>query len=182
LTLLFARLRRVPLPVWLMAAVLLAGGASALFKGSLPDVTSAARARVAAWSEPPRPETAIWAAVDAAKAGDVARYLALFAQPMRGQLEESRKEMGEAAFRDYLVKTASQPKGIALSSLDDPQAPPGATARYRVEFVFADRNEVQQYTVQNAGRQWQIARVDSAERIKTLIPYGTPVEKVFGPR
>jgi hypothetical protein len=165
-----------------MAAVLLAGGASALFKGTLPNLTAAVRAKVAAWSEPPRPEDAVWAAVEAAKSGDVARYLALFAEPMRGQLEQSEREMGEAAFRDYLTRTASQPKGIAISPLDDPQAPPGPAARYRVEFVFADRNEVQQYTLQRDGKRWQIANVDSAERIKTLIPYGTPVHKVFGPR
>lgn len=177
-----ARLRRIPLPVWLMLAVLLAGGASALFKGSLPDLTAAVRAKVAAWSEPPRPEDAVWAAVEAAKVGDVNRYLALFAEPMRGQLEQSRKEMGETAFREYLTRTASQPKGIAISPLDEAPAPEAPSARYRVEFVFADRNEVQQYTLQRDGRRWQIANVDGAERIKTLIPYGTPVDKAFGAR
>jgi hypothetical protein len=176
------RLRRFPTAVWLMAAVLLAAGASALMKGSLPDLAASARARLAAWQESPRPEDAVWQAVDAAKAGDVERYLALFAEPMRGRLEQSRREMGEGAFRDYLTRTASEPKGIAISSLDEPDAEPAPARRYRVEFVFADRNEVQEYTLQRDGRRWRIAAVDGSERIRTLIPYGTPVEKVLGGR
>jgi hypothetical protein len=163
-----------------MAAVLLAAGASALWKGAAPDLVTPARAKIAAWTAPPKPEDAIWAAVAAAKRGQVERYLALFGQPMRRQLEESRREMGEAAFRDYLVRTASQPKGIAVSPIEDTESP--ATPRFRVEFIFEDRNEVQQYTLQRESGPWQIARVDSSERIKTLIPYGTPVEKAFGPR
>jgi hypothetical protein len=174
------RLRRVPATIWLMAAVLVAGAASALLKGSVPDLVSPVRARAAAWTEAPKPQDSIWAAIDAAKAGNVAAYLERFGQPMRGQLEESRRELGEAGFRDYLVRTASQPKGIAVSLLENPEGPDAP--RFRVEFIFQDRNEVQQYTLRRDGARWQISAVDGAERIKTLIPYGTPVQDVFGAR
>jgi hypothetical protein len=48
--------------------------------------------------------------------------------------------------------------------------------KLRVEYVFADRNEVQWMYLENANGSWKIARVDATERVKTLIPYGTPVQ------
>jgi hypothetical protein len=47
--------------------------------------------------------------------------------------------------------------------------------RIAVEYVYQDRNEVQQVVVRREGGQWKIVQVESAERIKTLVPYGTPV-------
>jgi hypothetical protein len=42
--------------------------------------------------------------------------------------------------------------------------------------VYEDRNEVQQIQVKRVAGAWRIDRVDGAERIKTLVPYGAPVE------
>jgi hypothetical protein len=45
----------------------------------------------------------------------------------------------------------------------------------RVEYVFADRNEVQIVYLERVGERWKIARVEGAQRIETLMPYGSPV-------
>jgi hypothetical protein len=45
-----------------------------------------------------------------------------------------------------------------------------------VEYVYQDRNEAQIMHLEKAGNDWKIARVDGAERVKTPVPYGTPVQ------
>jgi hypothetical protein len=35
---------------------------------------------------------------------------------------------------------------------------------------------MQKMYLEKHGDRWKIARVDGAERVKTLVPYGTPVE------
>jgi hypothetical protein len=44
-----------------------------------------------------------------------------------------------------------------------------------LEYVYADRNEVQIHRVTKVGSHWKISGVEQAERIQTLIPYGTEV-------
>jgi len=63
-------------------------------------------------------------------------------------------------------------KGIAIPQ---PEPLSETEVKARVEYVFADRNEIQWMYLQKAGGAWKIARVDGAERVKTLVPYGTPV-------
>ncbi len=46
----------------------------------------------------------------------------------------------------------------------------------RVEYVYQDRNEAQSMYLEKLSGAWKIARVEAAERVKTLIPYGTPVQ------
>jgi hypothetical protein len=46
----------------------------------------------------------------------------------------------------------------------------------RIEYVYPDRNETQTMFLEKTGNEWKIARVESAEPVKTLVPYGTPVE------
>ena len=60
-------------------------------------------------------------------------------------------------------------------ALQEPQALTDREVKVRVEYVYQDRNEVQQMYLEKSGNNWKITRVDSAERIKTLVPYGTPV-------
>jgi hypothetical protein len=45
-----------------------------------------------------------------------------------------------------------------------------------VEYVYQDRNETQFFLVEKTGRGWKITHVEPAERVKTVIPYGTPVQ------
>ena len=64
-------------------------------------------------------------------------------------------------------------KGVALS---EPEPQPDGGVMIRVEYVYADRNEAQRFYLEKAGTRWKITRADPAERIKTLVPYGTPVK------
>ena len=131
-------------------------------------------------SLPPRPAAPlaappdpIYAMLDAARQGDVAAYLACYTGGMRTALDASVRESGREAFARYLRDSNSAIKGIAIQ---EPERLGNGEARIRVEYVYQDRNEVQNLYLALAGAVWKIARVDSAERVKTLVPYGTPVE------
>ena len=51
-----------------------------------------------------------------------------------------------------------------------------AQVKVRVEYVFQDRNEVQFLFIEKTPAGWKMSRVDSAERLETLTPYGAPVQ------
>ena len=123
--------------------------------------------------EPPSPQDAIYAMLDAARAGNVAAYLASYSGAMQASLQQSVRESGEAAFAKYLRDSNAAIKGVAVS---DPQPSSDTEASVRVEYVYQERNEAQTMHLEKSGGAWKIARVESAERVKTLVPYGTPVE------
>jgi hypothetical protein len=112
--------------------------------------------------------------LDAARAGDASAYLARYTGPMQVNLKQAIVEKGDTAFRAYLRNSNAEIKGVALS---EPQAVSDSEARVRVEYVYQDRNEAQTIYLEKLSGDWKIARVDGAERVKTLIPYGTPVDK-----
>ena len=58
----------------------------------------------------------------------------------------------------------------------EPQPLSDPEVKARVEYVFQDRNEAQYFYLDKMSGGWKIARVDSSERVKTLVPYGTPVQ------
>lgn len=122
---------------------------------------------------PPEPRDTIYQMLDAARAGDAAAYLRCFTGQMEATLGQSQSEMGTQAFSQYLVSTNKEVKGVALS---EPAALTDREVRVRVEYVYQDRNEVQQMFLEKTPAGWRIARLDSTERIKTLVPYGTPVQ------
>ena len=128
--------------------------------------------RASAPAEDNTPESAIWRMVDASRAADLEPYLQCYTGEMERLLRRNLQEMGAARFREYLANTHRQVKGVAVSP---PQMASPSEGRISVEYVYQDRNEVQQVHVRLVGKQWKIFRVDSAERIKTLVPYGTPV-------
>jgi hypothetical protein len=115
----------------------------------------------------------IYAMLDASRAGDVRAYLATYAGQMRASLEESVRETGEERFSRYLKESNAAIRGIAVA---EPQAIGEGEVKVRVEYVYQDRNEAQTVVVEKAGADWKITRVDGSERLKTLIPYGTPVK------
>ena len=123
-------------------------------------------------SPPSSPQDAIYGMLDAARSGNVAAYQASYTGPMAASLQESVRETSEAAFSQYLRESNSAIKGVAVS---EPQMTGDREASARVEYVYQDRNEVQIMHLEKAGIEWRIARVEGAERVKTLIPYGTPV-------
>jgi hypothetical protein len=111
--------------------------------------------------------------VDASRAGDPARYLDCYTGELEPRLRRDFEEMGSARFRDYLLDAHRRLKGVAVRS---PRVSSPFEAQIQVEYVYEDRNEVQQVYVKRVGGLWKIDRVEGAERIKTLVPYGTPVE------
>ena len=122
---------------------------------------------------PPGPQDAIYAMLGASRAGDVQAFLAAYAGAMRASLEQSVRETGKDPFSRYLKESNSAIKGVALA---DPQPLGDREASVRVEYVYQDRNEAQTMYLEKDAAGWKITRVDGTERVKTLIPYGTPVE------
>jgi hypothetical protein len=121
----------------------------------------------------PTPQDAIYAMLDAARDGNITAYMASFTGQMETSLKQSIAEQGESAFARYLKDSNAPIKGIAIT---EPQVLTDREVKVRVEYVFQDRNEIQFYYLEKQGKDWKIARLDSAERIKTLVPYGTPVQ------
>lgn len=116
------------------------------------------------------PQDAIYAMLDAAREGNVNRYLASYTGQMQGSLKHAAAESPD--FGKYLKDSNATIKGVAIQ---DPQPASEGEVKARVEYVFQDRNEVQFMYLRQTPSGWRIERVDSAERIKTLVPYGTPV-------
>ncbi|HKE26624.1 MAG TPA: hypothetical protein VKB88_29925 [Bryobacteraceae bacterium] len=118
------------------------------------------------------PEGAVYAMLEAARTGDVSAYLAQYSGQMASTLKAVIAEKSESGFRDYLRSTNAEVKGIAVSGLHQVS---DSEAELQLEYIFQDRNEVQTVKLDRLSGRWKIVRVDSAERVKTLVPYGTPV-------
>jgi hypothetical protein len=118
------------------------------------------------------PEDAIYAMLDAAKAGDVNAYLASYSGQMNNFLKHSAEESGPGAFEKYLRSSNAAIQGIALSP---PQSVSDSQVKVRVEYVYRDRNEVQFIYLRKESSRWKIYQVDGAEPVKTLVPYGSVV-------
>ena len=122
---------------------------------------------------PASPQDAIYGMLDAARNGNVAAYLASYTGGLAAGLSESIRESTEAGFAKYLRDSNAAIKGVAVG---EPQPVSDGEVSVRVEYVYQDRNEAQIMHLEKAGNDWKIARVDGAERVKTLVPYGTPVQ------
>jgi hypothetical protein len=123
----------------------------------------------------PRPQEQIFSTMfDAAKAGDVQAYLNCFTGALRMRLQKTMEEVGEAKFADYLKRTSSEPKAfvVRVSEIETVSA---NEVKVPLEYVYADRNEVQVHRVTKVGSEWKISGVERTQRIPTLIPYGTEV-------
>lgn len=119
------------------------------------------------------PVEAIYASMDAARSGDVKAYLACYTGGMRASLDQTLRESSESAFAKYLRESNAAIKGVAVN---EPQASGEREASVRVEYVYQDRNEAQVMHLEKTAAGWKIASVEGAARVKTLVPYGTPVE------
>jgi hypothetical protein len=117
------------------------------------------------------PQDVIYAMLDAAREGDVGKYIASYTGQMETSLRQAIAESPD--FSKYLKDSNAAIKGVAIA---EPQQVSDREVKARVEYVFQDRNEVQFMFLEKTPRGWRIARVDSAERVKTLVPYGTPVK------
>lgn len=118
------------------------------------------------------PRDTIYAMLDAARDGDAEAYLDCFVGDVRKRIAQSRDEMTADRFGDYLVERNREIKGIAINKAE---AAGEGKNRIRVEYVYEDRNEVQNFTLAQESGEWKIVAMDRAERVETLVPYGTPV-------
>ncbi len=122
--------------------------------------------------EAPDPVDAISRMMDAARDGDVEAYLECFRGPLGKRLRQSVVEMTPSGFSKYLTENNRRIKGFAMY---EPKVISEREARVRVEYVYADRNESQEFQLEKRDGRWKITRAAGAERIETLVPYGTPV-------
>jgi hypothetical protein len=114
---------------------------------------------------------AVYATMNAARAGDVSRYLSNYTGPMRVALENSLDDSGRAAFARYLQSLDAGVKGLAVSV----DVSGGREAKARLERVYQERNEVQVVYLEKERGAWRIARTDGDQSVKAAIRYGTPI-------
>ena len=117
------------------------------------------------------PQDVIYGMLDSARVGDVKKYLTSYTGQMQQSLRQTIAESPD--FATYLRDSNAALKGIAVM---EPQFLSDREARARIEYVYQDRNEVQYFYLEKMPGGWKIARVDTADRVKTLVPYGTPVQ------
>ena len=118
------------------------------------------------------PEDTVYGMLDAARAGDTTLYVDTFSGPLQQQIQQVIRESGKTQFAAYLTAQSSSFQSVALSVEDQPS---DVEARLRVEYVYANRNEVQTFHLKKSGGRWKIIGISGTDQIKTLIPYGTAV-------
>jgi hypothetical protein len=117
-------------------------------------------------------QDAIYGMLEAAHSGDIKSYLSCYTGQMLADLNRAVAEKTAAGFQRYLQSQNREIKGVALGA---PEPVADREVEIRVEYIYQDRNEAQTIYLQKEETGWKIARVDSAERVKTLVPFGTPV-------
>ena len=122
---------------------------------------------------PAGPQDTIYGMLDAARTGNVGAYLGSYTGALQASLREAVRESTEKGFAKYLQDSNVTIKGVAVS---EPQQVSESVVSVRVEYVYQDRNEAQNLRLERVNSEWKIAAVDGAERVKTLVPYGTPVK------
>ena len=134
--------------------------------GAVSTLFSHSRARTA------NPEDTVYGMLDAARAGDTAVYVDTFSGPLQQQIQQVIRENGKTQFATYLTAQSSSFQSVALSVADQPS---DVEARLRMEYVYANRNEVQTLHLKKNDGRWKIIGISGTDQIKTLIPYGTAV-------
>jgi hypothetical protein len=119
------------------------------------------------------PQDTVYRMLDAARDGDVRKYLTCYTGQMESSLRQIVKEKGESSLADYIRAFNNTVKGVALQ---EPQSVAANEVRMRVEFVYSDRNEAQIYDLQQSAGEWRIATQENTQGVKAVMPYGTPVE------
>jgi hypothetical protein len=114
---------------------------------------------------------AIYDTMNAARAGDVSRYLGGYTGAMRASLERSLDESGRPAFVRYLQGLDSGVKGLAVWVETSGER----EAKARLDYVYQERNDVQVVYLEKVQGDWRIARTERDQTMKAAIPYGTPM-------
>jgi hypothetical protein len=119
-----------------------------------------------------RPEDAIYGMLDASRTGDIKAYLDTFSGSMHDQLVQVVKENSDSRFSSYLKAQDAAFEGVAVAIIDQPNS---EQAEARVEYVYQNRNEIQNIYLTKRRERWKIFKVTGVEPVKTLIPFGTAV-------
>jgi hypothetical protein len=120
-------------------------------------------------------EQAVHELLRCGEGGDVAGYLAAFAEPLKTRLEREVDERGRSAFADDLKRAAGARKSHAVFAAE----PDGdAIARVAVETIYPDRNERQVYRVEKTASGWRIADVSTVRSHQPAAKFGTPASYI----
>src|SRR5262249_16382206 len=122
---------------------------------------------------PQTPQDAVYAMLDAARTGDTVEYLKHYTGALADSLRQTAAEQGDARFSQYLRDSNQPVKGIAVGG---PEVVTEREVKVRVEFVYQEGKGGQIFHLEKQGDRWQIVRLDAAERVKTLVPYGSPAQ------
>jgi hypothetical protein len=122
---------------------------------------------------PMQPQDVIYEMFDAVRESNLAKYIEAHTGSMEASLRRAATEVGEARLLKALQEKNAPVKGIAIL---EPERLSDREVKARVEYVFADRNEVQTIYLEKTGERWKVARVEGAQRVETLVPYGTPIK------
>lgn len=110
----------------------------------------------------PRPQSPlaeadpIWSAWRAAKAGDVAAYLACFAGEAQAELEAELKRDGADALKQRLERQTSDVNGLMIEPLDSAK---GGSPEFRAAVGRDNEIELFDYQIVRHGDVWKIATV-----------------------
>lgn len=107
-----------------------------------------------------------------AEEGSADEYVDCFTGKLKAKIEQTREDMTDEEFGAVIRKRAGAVKGVAISNREE-LADGGV--RLRVDWVFADRNEIQTFTLRADGDDWKIAEITDSQYEKPEIPYGTEV-------
>ena len=122
---------------------------------------------------PATAEQALDQLLKAAARGDAKAYLDRFDSPLRESLLSAQTETGTAAFAASLQRRSQEMTGWAVTRL--PGIEDQSLVRLRLETVFRDRNESQDFEWRRGPRGWRVLSVSAATVSRMPIAYGTPV-------
>jgi predicted transcriptional regulator len=90
---------------------------------------------------PPKPQDAVYRMLDAARDGDVKKYLTAYTGQMEASLKQAVAESGEAAFARYLKDSNAAIKGVAGTLVISEDLAPQAVQRLEsagIEYRIVD--------------------------------------------
>ena len=122
-------------------------------------------------SETVGPEATVFAMIQAARTGNVSRYLASYGAPALENLRQTIREQGETAFADEIRRSNATIQGIAAA---DPEIT-GDSAKIRVEYIYTDRTQVQRLSLIRYPKGWLIVGTEEEELARMPVPFGATV-------
>ena len=118
------------------------------------------------------PQAAVYLMMEAARAGNVTGYLDSFTSPAIEPLRQAVAEGGKSEFSQSLRETNAGVAGLVVS---DPEFT-GNVAKLRVEYIYQERNAIQDLYLEKVRGRWRILRAQSEELSKMPVPFGTVVK------